>query len=63
MDGIMGMEGNGPRNGTPRKMNVLLFSTDPVALDTTVCKLINLDPALVETLVYGEKFGLGSQNN
>jgi uncharacterized protein (DUF362 family)/NAD-dependent dihydropyrimidine dehydrogenase PreA subunit len=62
MDGIMGMEGNGPRNGTPRKMNVLLFSTDPVALDTAVCKLINLDPALVETLVYGEKFGLGSQN-
>ena len=62
MDGIIGMEGNGPRNGTPRKMNVLLFSTDPVALDTAVCKLINLDPALVETLVYGEKFGLGSQN-
>lgn len=62
MDGIMGMEGNGPRNGTSRKMNVLLFSTDPVALDTAVCKLINLDPTLVETLVYGEKFGLGRQN-
>lgn len=62
MDGIIGMEGNGPRNGTPRKMKVLLFSTDPVALDTAVCKLISLDPALVETLVYGEKFGLGSRN-
>ena len=62
MDGIMGMEGNGPRNGTPRKMNVLLFSTDPVALDTAVCNLISLDPVLVETLVYGEEFGLGSRN-
>jgi uncharacterized protein (DUF362 family)/NAD-dependent dihydropyrimidine dehydrogenase PreA subunit len=60
MDGIMAMEGNGPRNGTPRKMNVLLFSTDPVALDTVVCKLINLDPRLVEPLVFGEKHGLGT---
>jgi len=32
MDGIVAMEGNGPRNGTPRPMHVLLFSTDPVAL-------------------------------
>lgn len=60
MDSIMAMEGNGPRNGTPRKMNVLLFSTDPVALDAAVCKLINLDPGLVEPLVFGEQFGLGT---
>jgi uncharacterized protein (DUF362 family)/NAD-dependent dihydropyrimidine dehydrogenase PreA subunit len=60
MDGIIAMEGNGPRNGTPRQMNVLLFSIDPVALDSTVCKLINLDPMLVESLVYGEEFGLGT---
>jgi len=60
MDGIMAMEGNGPRNGTPRAMHVLLFSDDPVALDATVCKLINLDPGLVEPLVYGQQFGLGS---
>ncbi|HBP37733.1 MAG TPA: hypothetical protein DD640_03140, partial [Clostridiales bacterium] len=60
LDAIMAMEGNGPRNGTPKPMNVLLFSTDPVALDATVCRLIDLDPELVETLVYGEKFGLGT---
>jgi Pyruvate/2-oxoacid:ferredoxin oxidoreductase delta subunit len=60
MDGIIGMEGNGPRNGIPKPMRVLLFSTDPVALDAVLCKLINLDPGLVQTLVYGEKFGLGS---
>ena len=35
MDGIIAMEGNGPRGGTPRPMNVLLFSTDPIALDAT----------------------------
>ena len=36
MDGIYAMEGNGPRGGTPKKMNILLFSSDPVALDATV---------------------------
>jgi uncharacterized protein (DUF362 family)/Pyruvate/2-oxoacid:ferredoxin oxidoreductase delta subunit len=60
MDGVMAMEGNGPRNGTPRKMNVILMSTDPVALDATVCKLVNLDPKLVDTIGFGEQFGLGS---
>jgi uncharacterized protein (DUF362 family)/NAD-dependent dihydropyrimidine dehydrogenase PreA subunit len=63
MDGIMAMEGNGPRNGNPRKMNLLLLSTDPVALDTVVCRLINLDPKLVEPLVYGEQFGLGTMTD
>jgi uncharacterized protein (DUF362 family)/NAD-dependent dihydropyrimidine dehydrogenase PreA subunit len=60
MDGIMAMEGNGPRNGTPKQMNLLLFSTDPVAIDATVCRLIKVDPGLVETLIYGEQFGLGT---
>jgi uncharacterized protein (DUF362 family)/NAD-dependent dihydropyrimidine dehydrogenase PreA subunit len=60
MDAITAMEGNGPRNGNGRKMNLLLLSADPVALDTSVCRLVNLDPDLVETLVCGEKFGLGT---
>ncbi|PKO14614.1 MAG: hypothetical protein CVU39_14145 [Chloroflexi bacterium HGW-Chloroflexi-10] len=60
MDGVIAMEGNGPRNGTPRKMNVLLFSTDPVALDATVCRMIHLDENLVEPIVHGNVFGLGS---
>ena len=63
MDGIMAMEGNGPRNGSPRAMRVLLFSEDPVALDTAVCRMIDLNPALVEPLVYGEQFGLGTKGN
>ena len=40
MDGILGMEGNGPgRNGTPRYLNMLLASADPVALDTVFSKI------------------------
>jgi Pyruvate/2-oxoacid:ferredoxin oxidoreductase delta subunit len=60
MDGIVAMEGNGPRNGDPRPMSVLLLSADPVALDATVCRLVDLDPALVPPVVWGERWGLGS---
>lgn len=60
MDGIIAMEGNGPRNGTPRPMKVLLFSTDPVALDASVCRMINLDEKMVEPIQYGVEYGLGS---
>ena len=59
MDGIIAMEGNGPQNGTPRPMNVLLLSADPVALDAAACRIIGLDPSLVKPIVYGEAFGLG----
>ncbi len=60
MDGIYGLEGNGPRGGTPKKMNILIFSSDPVALDATVCRLINLDPQYVPTTKYGMLAGMGS---
>jgi Pyruvate/2-oxoacid:ferredoxin oxidoreductase delta subunit len=60
MDGIMAMEGNGPRGGTPRKMNVLLFSTDPIALDATECRLMNLDPGLVLTNRAGLEMSAGT---
>jgi uncharacterized protein (DUF362 family)/Pyruvate/2-oxoacid:ferredoxin oxidoreductase delta subunit len=60
MDGIQAMEGNGPRGGTPRHMGLLLFSTDPIALDATVCRLINLDPEFVPTIKFGHQSGAGA---
>ncbi|MDP4240758.1 MAG: DUF362 domain-containing protein [Bacteroidota bacterium] len=60
MDGIVAMEGNGPREGTPRPMNVLLFSTDPVALDATASRLINLNPLYVPTTLLGGETGAGT---
>jgi len=59
MDGIMAMEGNGPRGGEPSAMKVLLFSIDPVALDAVFCRLIDLDPEFVPTMKFGEESGLG----
>ncbi len=59
MDGIVAMEGNGPASGDPVRMNVILASEDPVALDATFCRLIDLDPSSVPTIFYGGIFGLG----
>ena len=60
MDGITAMEGNGPRGGTPKKMNVVLFSEDPIAVDATVCRMIDLDPLLVPTIAFGQTAGRGT---
>jgi uncharacterized protein (DUF362 family)/ferredoxin len=60
MDGISAMEGNGPRNGKPRHMGVLLFSCDPIAIDAIACKMIDLNPEFVPTAKPGEKAGLGT---
>jgi len=59
MDGVIAMEGNGPRNGTGREVHVLLLSTDPVALDTTAARIMNLDPMLVPTLKWAKELGIG----
>jgi uncharacterized protein (DUF362 family)/Pyruvate/2-oxoacid:ferredoxin oxidoreductase delta subunit len=60
MDAIMAMEGNGPRGGNPKKLNALLFSTDPVALDATACRIIDCDPELIPTIVWGKIAGAGT---
>lgn len=60
MDGIVAMEGNGPGSGTPINMNVLLFSNDPVAMDTVFCYLIDLNPQLVPTNSQGAATGIGN---
>jgi uncharacterized protein (DUF362 family)/NAD-dependent dihydropyrimidine dehydrogenase PreA subunit len=60
MDGIMAMEGNGPAGGEPVPMNALLFSTDPVALDAVMCRLVELDPLYVPTSGPGHRLGLGT---
>lgn len=60
MDGIVAMEGNGPTSGDPVKMNVLMVSQDPVALDTVFCHLIHLNPQLVPTNVLGMQQHLGT---
>ena len=59
LDGILAMEGNGPRGGDPRPMNVLLLSPDPIALDSVFCRLIDLPAEYVPTMRPGLESGLG----
>ncbi|MGE5391607.1 MAG: DUF362 domain-containing protein [Deltaproteobacteria bacterium] len=59
MDGIVLMEGNGPRGGIPRRGGILIMSTDPVALDATMCRLAGVAPEKVPTVKYGAEAGLG----
>jgi uncharacterized protein (DUF362 family)/Pyruvate/2-oxoacid:ferredoxin oxidoreductase delta subunit len=60
LDGIVAMEGNGPGSGTPRRMNVLLLSSDPAALDAVFCRLIHMPPQFVPTMKPAVESGLGT---
>jgi uncharacterized protein (DUF362 family) len=54
IDGIVGMEGNGPIQGTPKPAGVLLFGDDPVAVDATACRIMGLKP---EKVIYLARAG------
>jgi len=47
VDGIVGMEGNGPIQGVSKPMGVLVAGVDPVAVDATCCRLMRIDPARI----------------
>jgi len=44
VDGIVGMEGNGPIQGSPRASGVLILGDDPVAVDSTAARVMGLVP-------------------
>lgn len=44
VDGIVGMEGNGPIQGTARPAGVVVAGADPVAVDATCCRIMGLNP-------------------
>ena len=44
VDGIVGMHGNGPIQGTAKYAGVLVAGSDPVAVDATCCRIMRIDP-------------------
>jgi len=58
VDGIVGMEGNGPIQGTPRNAGVVIAGASPVAVDATCCRIMGLDPARIRYL----QLAAGEQN-
>ncbi|MBW9158637.1 DUF362 domain-containing protein [Clostridium tagluense] len=61
LDGIIAMEGNGPKSGNPYKMNTLIMGKSLTAVDSTAVRLIGYDnpldtPVLKEA--YDSKWGV-----
>jgi uncharacterized protein (DUF362 family) len=50
MDGIVGMQGQGPAGGDPVKLGLVLASTDPVAMDLAVCRTLGIEPVGIPVL-------------
>ena len=50
VDGIVGMEGNGPIQGTPKAVGVMVMGADLAAVDATCCRIMGLNPVGLEYL-------------
>ncbi|MGZ4926153.1 MAG: DUF362 domain-containing protein, partial [Halobacteriota archaeon] len=59
MDAIVGMEGEGPSNGTPRDIGLILASTSGTALDYVATTLANFEPLTVPTVKVAHERGIG----
>jgi uncharacterized protein (DUF362 family) len=59
MDGTLLGDGAGPRTLDSRPGNVLLASTDPVALDAVAARLAGIDPFTIRYLALAYALGLG----
>ncbi|MBZ5619198.1 MAG: DUF362 domain-containing protein [Acidobacteriia bacterium] len=44
VDGVVGMEGNGPIQGVAKRVGVLVAGRDPVSVDATCCRIMHIDP-------------------
>ncbi|MBN1895337.1 DUF362 domain-containing protein [bacterium] len=59
MDGIVGMEGNGPSTGTLRKTGLILAGDDGIALDAVACHLMGFRPDEVDAVRFAGEMHLG----
>jgi uncharacterized protein (DUF362 family) len=50
VDGIVGMEGNGPIQGTAVTAGVIVAGKDAAAVDATCCRIMRISPSQVEYL-------------
>jgi uncharacterized protein (DUF362 family) len=61
VDGITGMEGNGPIEGTAKPFGAVICGTDVAAVDATCARLMGLDPAKIPYIAAAGKF-IGRSN-
>ena len=56
VDGVVGMEGDGPIMGRARPVGFVAVGRDPVAVDATCARVIGLDPARMPYLSIASQF-------
>jgi uncharacterized protein (DUF362 family) len=61
VDGIVGMEGNGPLQGQAKDGGMLIFGEDLVAVDATAARLMKIEPKKIKYLAKAGEF-LGNVN-
>jgi uncharacterized protein (DUF362 family) len=59
IDGFVGMEGQGPADGTPVQMNLIIAGTDVVATDATACRVMGINPYEIKHIRKAYEKGLG----
>ena len=62
VDGIVSMEGPGPRKGNPRFTGFIVMSQDAVAADVVACKTVGINPEEVLHLKYAGEKGWGEKD-
>lgn len=63
VDGIEGMEGNGPIQGRPKPAGVIVAGSDLAAVDATCCRVMRIDPAKIRYLDLVSDFGQTAEAN
>lgn len=60
IDGLWGMEGNGPHHGEAVEANLVLAGKDMVELDALTASIINLDYKSIRHIVFAKDLGVGN---
>ncbi len=60
IDGFVGMEGRGPTDGKPVKMDLIVAGKDPVATDATASRIMGFDPHEISHIRRAHEKGLGN---
>ena len=61
MDGVIALEGDGPNSPNIRRVGRVIASTDGVALDHYVARIMGMDPDTIPLLKYCIETGMGSK--
>ncbi|MBI4790883.1 MAG: DUF362 domain-containing protein [Chloroflexi bacterium] len=62
VDGIVGMEGDGPISGNAVSSGALVVGTDLLAVDATAARLMGFDPAQIDYLSFAAWAGVGASD-